>query len=81
MYILEYDGVPSGCIAITCRGDKTAQLRFFFVDAGLRGLGLGRRLMEMAVNFCKNKNIKMSFYGLSVSLKRRDTYTPSMGLR
>jgi hypothetical protein len=33
MYILENDGVSSGCVAITHVDEATAQLRFFFPGA------------------------------------------------
>lgn len=61
MYILEYGGQPSGCIAITHVGVETAQLRFFFIEATLRGLGAGQKLIDMAINFCKEKQYKHLF--------------------
>ena len=35
--------------------EQTAQLRFFFVDQSLQGLGMGNRLMELALGFCREK--------------------------
>ena len=61
VYILDYDGVVSGCVAIAHEGDQTARLRFFFVDAAVRGLGMGRRLMELAVGFCREKGYQHVF--------------------
>jgi GNAT superfamily N-acetyltransferase len=61
MYILEYGGQPSGCIAITHVSAETAQLRFFFVEATLRGLGAGHKLIDMAINFCKDRHYKHVF--------------------
>ncbi len=61
MYILEYKGAPSGCIAVTHAQEHTAQLRFFFVDAALRGRGMGRRLMELALAFCRDKRYRHAF--------------------
>jgi GNAT superfamily N-acetyltransferase len=61
MYILEYNGVSAGCIAITHTESKTAQLRFFFVDAAVRGLGIGRKLMDLAIEFCRRKNYQHVF--------------------
>lgn len=58
MYILEYNCVQSGCIAITHIGYKTAQLRFFFLDAEIRGLGIGRKLIDLAIEFCREKRYK-----------------------
>lgn len=61
MLILEYNGSPAGCIAITHAEGETAQLRFFFLGDAVRGLGLGGRLMELAVVFCREKEYKRIF--------------------
>jgi DNA-binding MarR family transcriptional regulator/GNAT superfamily N-acetyltransferase len=61
MYILEYGGVLSGCIAIAHTGNQTAQIRFFFVDAAVRGMGMGRRLMELAIGFCRERGYEHVF--------------------
>lgn len=61
IYILEYGGQPLGCIAITHVGVKTAQLRFFFIEDKIRGLGAGYKLINMAINFCKEKQYKHVF--------------------
>lgn len=58
IYILEANGQMAGCIAVTHIEADTAQLRFFFIEPTLRGLGEGNKLMDMAVNFCKKKNYK-----------------------
>lgn len=46
IWIAEQDGEFRGCIAIVAAAPETAQLRWFFVDAKARGLGLGRRLLD-----------------------------------
>lgn len=61
LYILEYNGVPAGCIAVAHAGDETAQLRFFFVEAELRGLGAGRQLIDLALAFCREKQYRHVF--------------------
>ena len=61
MYILEYHGVVSGCIAIARAGDQSAQLRFFFLEKAVRGMGMGNRLMDLAMVFCKEKNYRHVF--------------------
>jgi GNAT superfamily N-acetyltransferase len=59
--ILEYEGVPSGCAAIKHVDEMTAKFRFFFVDSEIRGLGAGRKLLDMTLDFCKEKSYKHVF--------------------
>lgn len=56
MLILECNGSPSGCIAITHTEDNIAQLRYFFLEPELRGLGTGTTLLNTALDFCREKN-------------------------
>ena len=63
MLILECGGNPSGCIAITHTQDHVAQLRYFFLEPELRGLGAGTKLLNEALSFCRQKIIYLSFYG------------------
>lgn len=43
-----------GCIAIVSKSERVAQLRWFLVDPSCRGAGLGRRLIDEAVAFCRS---------------------------
>jgi N-acetylglutamate synthase-like GNAT family acetyltransferase len=61
MFILERDGVSSGCVAITHVDEVTAQLRFFFLEPEMRGWGAGRQLLERAIDFCKEKKYEHVF--------------------
>jgi GNAT superfamily N-acetyltransferase len=58
MYILEHNGTPSGCAAITRAGNDTAKFRFFFVEQALRGRGAGRGLLRKALDFCREKEYR-----------------------
>src|SRR5262249_58556699 len=42
-----------GCVAIVPASDSTAQLRWFLVDPSARGVGLGKRLLGEALDFCR----------------------------
>ncbi len=53
LWIAERDGHVVGCIAIVAAQDGVAQLRWFLVAPEARGAGLGRRLMQLALSFCK----------------------------
>lgn len=63
MLILECDGNASGCIAITHTEESVAQLRYFFLEPELRGLGAGKNLLDTALNFCREKKYSHVFYG------------------
>src|SRR5690606_15384205 len=41
----------AGSIGLLARDDNRSQLRWMLVDAGCRGQGLGRRLLEDCINF------------------------------
>jgi ribosomal protein S18 acetylase RimI-like enzyme len=59
--IAERDGGVAGCIAIVGQADGTAQLRWFLVDPECRGLGIGRRLVEEALAFCRERGFRSVF--------------------
>lgn len=61
MLIVEYNGNPAGCVAITHAEEGVAQFRYFFVEPELRGIGIGRRLLEEALSFCKEKEYSHIF--------------------
>lgn len=61
IFILECDDSPSGCVAITHTADHTAQLRYFFLEPELRGLGAGTDLLNKALDFCREKNYSHVF--------------------
>jgi len=58
IFILEANGSVSGCIAVTHKEDGVAHFRFFFVEPEFRGLGAGSRLINTAINFCREKKYK-----------------------
>lgn len=59
--ILECNGVPAGSIAIAKVDEETAQLRFFMLEPEMRQRGYGNRLMDMALEFCRDKGYKKVF--------------------
>lgn len=59
--ILECNGAPAGSIAIAKADDETAQLRFFMLEPEMRQRGFGNRLMDMALQFCRDKEYKKVF--------------------
>lgn len=59
--ILECNGVPAGSIAIAKFDKETAQLRFFMLEPEMRQRRYGNRLMDMALDFCRDKGYKKVF--------------------
>jgi N-acetylglutamate synthase-like GNAT family acetyltransferase len=54
-WVAEKGGRVIGCVGIVRENDSTARLRTMFVEPEARGLGLGRRLLEECVSFCRDK--------------------------
>jgi GNAT superfamily N-acetyltransferase len=46
VWLVEEDGELRGCVGFTDEGEDVAVLRWFALEAPLRGRGLGRRLIE-----------------------------------
>ncbi len=55
MLICEMNGLPVGSIVIANTNDETAKLRYFLLEPGTRGRGLGHQLVDMALDFCLKK--------------------------
>lgn len=58
LWIVEYEEIVMGAIAIVKHNDTIAQLRWFILHPDLRGEGIGRRLLEEAINFCETYGYK-----------------------
>lgn len=43
-----------GGIAMVSTAEDTAQLRWFLIEPEYRGIGLGRRMMDVAMAFCRD---------------------------
>jgi ribosomal protein S18 acetylase RimI-like enzyme len=56
IWIAEKGGKIVGTIVIQGRSGYVAQLRYFLLDPDARGHGLGKRLMQEAMDFCRDKN-------------------------
>lgn len=61
MYILECDGNAAGCVAITHVSEDVAQLRYFFLEPEVRGMGAGTALLNKALDFCREKKYSHVF--------------------
>lgn len=70
IWIAEHNGRQIGVIAVA-KGDNdyTAQLRWFLIEPEMRGRGLGRKLVKMVLDFCKEENYKHIFLWTADVLK------------
>jgi GNAT superfamily N-acetyltransferase len=55
------DGRIVGSIGITRADEQCLQLRWFLVDSSSRGLGLGRTLLETALDYCRAQAAQQVF--------------------
>jgi DNA-binding MarR family transcriptional regulator/GNAT superfamily N-acetyltransferase len=51
-------GEPVGCVAVKT-GDRSAQVKRMWVDASVRGLGVGRRLLSEAESFARSRSARV----------------------
>lgn len=61
IWVAECDGQIAGFIGIVGVDAQTAQLRWFLVEPEFRGLGLGRRLITTALDFCRQNGLRHVF--------------------
>lgn len=50
-----------GFLLLMHRGDRTAQLRYFYLEPKARGIGLGNYLMRLFMDFLKEKEYKSAY--------------------
>ena len=62
IFILEYQGEHAGCIAVKDDGSHVAQLRYFFLEPEVRGLGAGKKLLDHALDYCREKDYHHVFF-------------------
>lgn len=66
LWLAERDGRLVGSVAILGREDAEAQLRWYLVAPEARGHGLGRRLLDTCIQFCREAGYR-SIYLWTVS--------------
>lgn len=59
-WICERSGTIVGFLALVDRGDL-AQLRYFILDPSTRGLGLGKKLMNLFMDYLKDNDFKGAY--------------------
>jgi N-acetylglutamate synthase-like GNAT family acetyltransferase len=69
IWLVDSDGVLMGFVAIVKHSETEAQLRWFLLHPALRGRGLGNRLVEEAVAFCRESGYERVFLWTVSSLQ------------
>ncbi|MDD1750331.1 MAG: GNAT family N-acetyltransferase [Methanothrix sp.] len=81
IWIVEKDGRIGGCAAIVKFSEKEAQLRWLLLHPDLRGRGLGRRLVEEALAFCRDAGYSSVFLWTVSTLPAAAGLYQSVGFR
>lgn len=79
--IPEIEGRPLGSIAVARADDETAQLRYFLLEPEARGHGLGYRLVDAALAFCRRAGYTHVFLETFSKLTAARTIYQSRGFR
>lgn len=61
LWVAESKGKIIGAIAMVGHSDVKAQLRWFILHPSYRGMGLGGKLLNEALNYCKDKHYNQIF--------------------
>jgi N-acetylglutamate synthase-like GNAT family acetyltransferase len=61
VWICEHKNRMVGFLLLMHRENNAAQLRFFFIEPEYRGIGLGKKLMDLYMDFLKEKGYKSSY--------------------
>lgn len=60
VWICEHESRIIGFLSLMNRG-KSAQLRYFIIDPNYRGIGLGRKLMGLYMDFLRNAGYQSTY--------------------
>jgi DNA-binding MarR family transcriptional regulator/GNAT superfamily N-acetyltransferase len=69
LWCAEHNGKIIGCIGIVGCGES-AQLRWFLIAPHYRGIGLGKKLLQEALDFVKEKNYKRVYLDTTNDLEK-----------
>ncbi|MGV8175451.1 MAG: GNAT family N-acetyltransferase [Methanothrix sp.] len=81
IWIVEKDGRIAGSLAIVEFSERMAQLRWLLLRPDLRGQGLGRRMVEEALAFCRDCGYESIFLWTVEGLPESATLYLSAGFK
>lgn len=61
VWICEHNHIIIGFLLLMHRENNSSQLRYFYLDKEYRGIGLGKKLMTLYLEFYKEKRYKSSY--------------------
>jgi ribosomal protein S18 acetylase RimI-like enzyme len=61
VWICEDEGRIVGFLLGMHRGDQVAQLRYFLLLSGYRGMGLGKKMMELFMEYLREENYRSCY--------------------
>jgi N-acetylglutamate synthase-like GNAT family acetyltransferase len=82
-WICEHQGRIIGCLLLMHRGEDSAQLRYFMVLPEYQGIGLGKRLMELFMEFLRRRGYRSAYLWtvnelpVAAALYRRHGFRPT----
>lgn len=81
IWIVEYKNKISGCLVLMHRSEGVAQLRYFLLTEECRGYGLGKRLMQLFMDFLQEKNYTSAFLWTTRELEAAAKLYRSVGFQ
>ena len=78
-YCLEDHGDVVGTVAVKNDDENVALLRRLFIDEKYRGRGLGRKLVEKALEFCRQQKYKKVCFRCAENMKAAMALCKSFG--
>jgi peptidyl-dipeptidase Dcp len=69
LWICEHNNKIIGSLLLMDRGNDTAQLRYYILEPEYRGIGLGRKLMDLFMELLKEKNYRQCYLWTTDELK------------
>ena len=79
LWLAERGGEIVGCTAIVLREGNRGQLRWVLVDPAARGIGLGKELVNRALDYCHEKGCCDVFLETTDGLPESQTLYESLG--